>query len=218
MFNYSDIINCSIVLSDDASTITVKSLPVVGYDYISDALNMKSFINELEKRRNYIEYALEVLEDSTAIDFKFVNTYGPSRIFVICDQPTAKSSSDYVFLDNVQISLHFAVKLTSASDTYIIDYIKSFIKEEIEKLDELSEVHIPNIAADVKRQYDEQIVYFEYLGTSKDSNNSYINRTKQHISKYNDDEIKKSPDYVPEFINIALTDGDYSPDITIITV
>lgn len=218
MFNYSDIVNCSIVLNDDASMITVKSLPVVEYEYISDTLNMKSFINELEKRRNYIDYALEILEDSTAIDFKFVNTYGPSRIFVICDQPTAKSSSDYLFLDNVQISLHFAVKLTSASDTYIINYIKSFIKDEIEKLDELSEVHIPNIAADVKQQYAEQIVYFEYLGTSKDANGSYVNRTKQHISKYNDDEIKKSPDYVPEFINIALTDGDYSPDITIITV
>lgn len=218
MFNYSDIVNCSIVLNDDASMITVKSLPVVEYGYISDTLNMKSFINELEKRRNYIDYALEILEDSTAIDFKFVNTYGPSRIFVICDQPTAKSSSDYLFLDNVQISLHFAVKLTSASDTYIINYIKSFIKDEIEKLDELSEVHIPNIAADVKQQYAEQIVYFEYLGTSKDANGSYVNRTKQHISKYNDDEIKKSPDYVPEFINIALTDGDYSPDITIITV
>lgn len=218
MFNYSDIVNCSIVLNDDASMITVKSLPVVEYEYISDTLNMKSFINELEKRRKYIDYALEILEDSTAIDFKFVNTYGPSRIFVICDQPTAKSSSDYLFLDNVQISLHFAVKLTSASDTYIINYIKSFIKDEIEKLDELSEVHIPNIAADVKQQYAEQIVYFEYLGTSKDANGSYVNRTKQHISKYNDDEIKKSPDYVPEFINIALTDGDYSPDITIITV
>lgn len=218
MFNYSDIVNCSITLNDDASMITVKSLPVVGYDYISDTVNMKSFINELEKRRNYIEYALEVLEDSTAIDFKFVNTYGPSKIFVICDQPTAKSSSDYVFLDNVQISLYFAVKLTSSSDTYIIDYIKSFIKEEIEKLDELSEVHIPNIAADVKQQYDEQIVYFEYLGTGKADDGSYINRTKQHISKYNDEDTKKSPDYVPEFINIALTDGDYSPDITIITV
>lgn len=218
MFNYSDIVNCSIVLNDDASMITVKSLPVVEYGYISDTLNMKSFINELEKRRNYIDYALEILEDSTAIDFKFVNTYGPSRIFVICDQPTAKSSSDYLFLDNVQISLHFAVKLTSASDTYIVNYIRSFIKDEIEKLDELSEVHIPNIAADVKQQYAEQIVYFEYLGTSKDANGSYVNRTKQHISKYNDDEIKKSPDYVPEFINIALTDGDYSPDITIITV
>lgn len=218
MFNYSDIVNSSITLNDDASIITIKSLPVVGYDYISDTVNMKSFINELEKRRNYIEYALEVLEDSTAIDFKFVNTYGPSKIFVICDQPTAKSSSDYVFLDNVQISLHFAVKLTSASDTYIIDYIKSFIKEEIEMLDELSEVHIPNIAASVKQQYEEQIVYFEYLGTSKDADGSYINRTKQHISKYNDDDTAKSPDYVPEFINIALTDGDYSPDITIITV
>lgn len=217
MFNYSNIINSTITISSDSNWVMIKSLPVVGYDYITDVVNMKIFISEIEKRRNYINYVLDLLEDTT-IDFKFVNTFGPSKIFVICDQPTAKSSSDYKFLDNIQMEFYFAVKLTSSSNNYIIDYIKSFIKDEIENLDTLSEIHIPNITAAVKEQYKEQIVYFEYLGTARNGNGTYENRTNQHISKYNDEATLKNPDYVPEFLNIALADDGYSPNITILTV
>lgn len=76
---------------------TMKRFPVVKAGYLFTESLMQDFINELEERRKYIAECLHVLEDTFDIDFKFVNTFGPSRTFYY-DIP---SSQNYRVMVNV---------------------------------------------------------------------------------------------------------------------
>jgi len=80
----------------------------------------------------------------------------------------------------------------------------------MEDLNDLGELHIPNLVTQITNDYKEQIVYFEYLGF-----NSY-GPDIQHI--YKDDDNQIDIHIPPEFLNVANfidTDGTLSPDINI---
>ena len=59
----------------------IARIPVIKSEYLSSEEMIQDFIYELEERRKYIEECLHVLEDTFAIDFKFINTFGPSKTF-----------------------------------------------------------------------------------------------------------------------------------------
>lgn len=190
----------------------VSSVPLIGYDYCKDESLVQDAINALNNRKAYIDNACTLLENSFGIDFKLFNTYGPSRVFyIIKDSDSNKYLDDSKeYIDRVNITINFRVKLLASNDSYTVNNIKAEIKSYIEELDDLGELHIPNLVTQITNNYSEQIAYFEYLGF-----NSY-GADIQHIYKDIDEEIPIHT--APEFVNINNvlgTDGIIYPDINI---
>ena len=190
----------------------VKNIPMLGYDYCQDEILVQNAIDALNHRKAYIDNAMIVLENSFGIDFKLFNTYGPSRTFyVIKDIDKNRLLDDNKeFIDRVNLTLYFRIKLVAYNDSYTKNNIIQEIKDYIEDLDDLTQLHIPNLVAQITSNYKEQVSYFEYLGF-----NNY-GADIQHIYKLEDEEI---PIHVaPEFLcvnNVLDGEGITSPDINI---
>ena len=202
---------------DGNSTMTLEgyyihSVPVLGYDYCTNEDLVQEAINGLNYRKSYIDYVIDKLENSFGIDFKLFNTYGPSHTYYIIRDTNANMILDEEkeYIDKVNLTLNFRIKLQSSKDAYTKDNIIRDIKEYMEDLNDLGELHIPNLVTQITNDYKEQIVYFEYLGF-----NSY-GPDIQHI--YKDDDNQIDIHIPPEFLNVANfidTDGTLSPDINI---
>lgn len=110
------------------------------------------------------------------------------------------------YIDNVALTMKFALEAQTSADKYISDDIINDIKEYVEDINEINELHIPNIITLITNNYREQLVYFEFL----DVNN--YGAACQHL--YLDEKIEA--DICPEFLNIATKpDNNNEADITI---
>lgn len=218
-YNFSEIINSTAIytkeVDEDGSIIEdsdpfyiIRSVPVVKHDYFSTEDKAEDFFNELIQRKTYIDYALEVIEDNFGIDFKFFNTYGPSEVF------TLDNVAEYI--NRVNVTFTFRLKLKANYDENIVDYIIQDIKEYIEDIQEIADLHIPNLITEITNTYEEDIVFFEFVDM-----NGY-GPGVQHI--YNMQKIDDQATKVPEFINVNTLEVlennvlVYRPDINIILV
>ena len=221
--NYSEIMGSRVVpygenMVKENNTVmnvegyTITSVPVLGYDYCQDEILVQNAIDALNYRKTYIESATKLLENSFGADFKLFNTYGPSKIYYVIRDTNANSLLDDTveFIDRVDLSLYFRVKLVAMNDSYTKDNIVQDIKDYIEDLDDIGELHIPNLVTQITNNYKEQISYFEYLGF-----NNY-GPDIQHLYKLDDNEIPiHTP---PEFLNVRNVigiDGSLTPNINI---
>ena len=216
-YNFSEIINTIAIYHekevDDEGTIIedsnpffiLKGVPVVRHDYFSTEDKAEYFFNELIKRKSYIDYAVLILEDGFGIDFKFFNTYGPSKLF------TLDNNSEYI--NRVNLNLTFRLKLKANYDKNIIQNITVDIKEYIEDIHSINNLHIPNLITEITNTYSEDIVFFEFV----DMNG--FGPGVQHL--YNMQLNNNNLIAVPEFINIntlELLENNtlvYRPDINI---
>lgn len=200
-FNYSHIISSNvtpILEKDNTVSYLIKGVPVVKQSYINNEEKINNFIYQIDKRKEYINYSLSILEDSFGIDFKFFNTYGPSNLFTI-DQLN--------LLNKVNLNMKFRIKIIANTDKYIVSYITKDIKEYIEDINQISDLHIPNLVTFITNKYSEQLVYFEFIGI-----NDY-GPGNQHM--YQNTDTNNS--IVPEFLNInTLDNGEPDIDITIV--
>lgn len=198
-YNYTQMMSSTPIVSkadDGTYTFTVDKVPMIRKSYLSSESRMSSIIQEIQKRHKYIEYCLNILEDGFDVDFKFFNTYGPSKRF---------THEDETFINRVNLSLIFKTKLYSNAEKYILDIIKGEIKDKIENMGNIDDIHMSNIAEDIYTKYNDQLQFFEFIGF-----NGY-GPGFSHIYQIND-EIKID---VPEFLNVNTLDGD-KPDIEII--
>ena len=215
--NYSEIMGSRVVpygknLIKNNNTVigvegyTIRGVPMLGYDYCQDETLVQNAINALNYRKTYIESACDLLENSFGADFKLFNTYGPSQTYYIIKDRNSNSylDDDKEFIDRVDLTFNFRVKLVADNDSYTKDNIINEIKDYIEDLDDLSDLHIPNLITQITTNYKEQVSYFEYLGF-----NDY-GPDVQHLYRLDDSEI---PIHVcPEFLNIRNnTDLDGNP-------
>lgn len=216
-YNFSEIINTIAIYHekevDDEGTIIedsnpffiLKGVPVVRHDYFSTEDKAEYFFNELIKRKSYIDYAVLILEDGFGVDFKFFNTYGPSKLF------TLDNNSEYI--NRVNLNLTFRLKLKANYDKNIIQNITVDIKEYIEDIHSINNLHIPNLITEITNTYSEDIVFFEFV----DMNG--FGPGVQHL--YNMQLNNNNLIAVPEFINIntlELLENNtlvYRPDINI---
>ena len=176
---------------------TIKSVPVVKADYFTTEEKVTDFCAELVSRKNYIDYAIQVLEDAFGMDFKFFNTYGPSSLFTLDNKLN--------YINHTNLSLTFNIKLKPNYDTNVINEIVADIKDYIEDINEIRDLHMPNLITFITTKYSESLVFFEFVDM-----NGY-GPGEQHLYSMG------MPDGVitPEFLNIqALSDG--TPDITLI--
>lgn len=113
------------------------------------------------------------------------------------------------YIDNVALNMEFALKAVTSSDKNIDRNIIYDIKEYMEDINEVTELHIPNIITFITNNYREQLVYFEFLDVNE------YGSSCQHLYL---DEVAASElslDIVPEFLNIE-TDNNEQPRISII--
>lgn len=198
-YNYTQMMTSTPIVSenpDDGYTFTIDKVPMIRKSYLSSESRMRAIIKEIQTRRKYIEYCLNILEDGFDIDFKFFNTYGPSKRF---------THEDGSFINRVNLSIKFKTKLYSNAEKYIIDLIKTKIKTEIENITGITDTHMTNIADEIRDSYKDQLEFFEFVGF-----NNY-GPGFSHIYQL-DGDIKND---VPEFLNIN-TLGNNTPDIEII--
>lgn len=216
-FNFSEIVNSTATLTRDVDEngvfiegsdpyYLVNSVPVVKYDYFSTEDKAEDFFDQLIQRKIYIDYALQIIEDNFGIDFKFFNTYGPSEVFTI--------DNDSRYINRVNISLTFRIKLKANHESNILDNIIRDIKEYIENIQEIANFHVPNLITLITNTYNEDIVFFEFV----DMNG--FGPGVQHL--YNMQPINNDATRVPEFININTLEVlennvlVYKPDIELI--
>ena len=109
------------------------------------------------------------------------------------------------YIDNVALSFEWALEAQSSADKYITQNIIRDIKEYIEDINEITEVHIPNIITLITNNYREQLIYFEFLDV-----NGYGSAC-QHL--YHIDNI--SADICPEFLNVATKNDGATSEINI---
>lgn len=200
-YDYSEIINSTIVASIDDETneecLTIKGVPVVKYGYFDTEDKAIDFCKELVKRKTYIDYAIEILEDAFGMDFKFFNTYGPSRLFTLDNKLN--------YINRTNLSITFRLKLNPNYDSNIVNDISADIKSYIEDINQISSIHMPNLITQITNTYRDYLVYFEFIDI-----NGY-GPSMQHIYSME----MPSNIIIPEFINInTLSDG--TPDITLI--
>ena len=177
----------------------VMGVPMIKYNYFKDESMVNYFCSELIRRKYYIDEALHYIEDSFGMNFKFFNTYGPSKRFTL--------DNGVQYLDRVNITLKFRVALMPNYDENIVQYMTDDIKGFVESINEISSLHIPNLITTITTKYRDSLTFFEFLGF-----NGY-GPGQQHLF------AMPMPDDVetPELININTKD-DQSPDIEIAIV
>ena len=217
-YDYSDIINSTVLIddseddngpnmsSDDPSVVSedgntyavlrfkrliIKSVPVVLSSYLNTEDRIKAFCNEIIRRKAYIDHLSDMIEDLFGIDFKFFNTYGPSKLFTKTDGGT-----DYI--DRVNINMAFRLKLSPAHNSNTVSDIIAYIKKYIEDINTIKSIHMSNLVSSVINEFKDHIEYFDYIGINRIAGTNDYDTSIRHIY------ASKMPDklVVPEFLNI----------------
>ena len=206
-YDYSDIQTSYIELNkgtDGALGYYIYKMPVVRYTWLNSESRLRYLFSTIDLRRRYIQNVLFLLEDSFGIDYKFFNTYGPSLMYNIQNEEN---------IDRINLSLKFEIKFQMESDKVILSQITSSIKEYIEDINNISDLHMPNLITYITNIYREHIVYIKFIALN--------NYDSLYQSIYKNPEM--TDDYfvetqtVPEFINVNTLNNDL-PDIEFIIV
>lgn len=163
----------------------IKSVPVLRYGYLNTEEETSTFCNEIIRRKTYVEHLVNVLEDLFGIDFKFFNTYGPSKLFTIDNGSTC--------IDRVNINLTFRLKLAAIYDTNVVNNITEYIRRYVENINSIKSIHMSNLVSEVTNTFKDHIEYFEFVGI-----NNYDASVRHIYASEIPDEL-----VVPEFLNIS---------------
>ena len=186
----------------------LNEIPCIKHGYIDNEDTALEFLNKIISEKNYLEYCISVIEDNFSVDFKFFNTYGPSYLYSVNPNGSDK-------INKVNISLEFNLSLTSNYDNNILSMITKDIKEYIEDITKLQDIHMVNITNYISNKYPDSIEYFEFVSANGHSTWKHIYNTQEDDSSYYVSE------HTPEFLNINNSDsisGNSStiePDIVI---
>lgn len=185
--NFTNIMNTKIsnVLGSNSQYI-ITGIPVGGMHYMNTEEAVVMFTNTLNEKKKYIDKCLEIIDNTTDIDFKFYNTYGKAKTYTI-------GNSMQTSIKHVDLTLKFRVKLKSTTDVYTRDDITIFIKNYLENLNKLGDIHFPNLITDLTNEFNDRIQYIEFC-----TFNNFTVGDTQHIILKDDLSIAD----IPEFINI----------------
>lgn len=214
LYDYSDIMNSYItsVKTNDIfnpedkqiESYIINRVPCLRYFYWWNEERVLTFIKEMKKKINYVLDAIDPLECTFGLDYKFFNTYGPSNMYHLTDDDGDVTE----LIDNVALTMTFRAKFYNEdSDAWSIkDNIKDAIKDYLENLDQLDDVHFPNITTMIETKFAEYLIYFEFV-----SFNIY-DAVNQHIVSVEDMEMLSM---VPEFLHVDTNDLNGLPYINI---
>ena len=215
LYDYSNLMNSYVTLLRTENIFSPSTLgtiigtitnrvPVIRYFYLSDEDKLNTFIKEIKRKILYVLDAIDPLETTFGLDFKFFNSYGPSNMYHVTD----RDGNTGELIDNVSLSMNFRTKFYNEDNDKetIIPQIKNEIKAYMENIEDLDDLHIPNLTTEIENKFSEYIIYFEYV-----SFNIY-DANYQHIVT---DENMEMLTVVPEFLNINVDDISGLPFINI---
>ncbi len=195
--NFTDVMNTRIRrnVNDEGTRMNfdVFSVPVVGEHFFDTTNRQVSqaeeevayFTKELAAKKAYLDHALTLVYNNMDIDFKFFNSYGESKTYTV-------GYDNKTYLDHLDLTLNFKVKLNESSDLATRDSIIAYIKDYVEDVNDLGNLHFPNLIHDIKEDYAESIVYIDYrYFNDKDIGTNHIQLQEPD-----------SPQVVPEFLNV----------------
>ena len=201
--NYTTVMNTKVDAVDD-HIFHLTGIPMVGYHYMEDEDHVSYFMDILDEKKAYIDNCLKVVENSFDIDLKYFNTYGPSLTYSIGDEKDTDIGS-------ISINMKFRMSLVSSSDIYTKDKVIQYIKEYIENINDIGDLHIPNLLSDIREKFSTSINWIEYMNF----NDLWLGINHIILRDI------KDPHVVPEFINIRNhynDEGLLEPCIEIETV
>ena len=183
--NYTSITNTRVdVNSSNKYEYIINGVPCIGRHYLDTDTEANYVLEAIEEKKSYINYCLALLENPMNIDFKFFNTYGPSKTYALEDQKT--------LIGNIDITMKFKLSIKDASDISIKDEVANAIKNYIEDINDISDWHAPNLIRDIINEFSERIWFIEFVGFNS------FDADDQHIINISEE----SPSIVPEFINV----------------
>lgn len=184
--NYTNVLTSKVTVDEDTtSAYLTYGVPVVGKHYMISEENVKLLLDAVVERKAYIDYCLQLLENSMSINFKFFNTYGPAHTFT-------KDEEGKHSIGHIDITLDFKLKLKNLTDIYTKPDIVSAIKDYIEDIYDLGGIHIPNLITKITNEFSDRIDYIEFVGYNT------FGTDCQHIFLQD----LEDPLTVPEFINV----------------
>lgn len=204
-YDYSNI-NYSYIEMDRSSSninMNIYRVPVVGYKYLINELyedRIRNFLNKVDVRKRYIENKLSLLENSFGIDYKFFNTYGPSYMYNINNQSN---------LDRINLSLLFEVKFQTPAEKAYLSQITTSIKEYIEDLNYITDLHMSNLITHLTNLYREHLIYIKFIKLNN-YGSLYQSIYKNPVI---DQDYFEETQAVPEFINVKTFPDTGLPDI-----
>lgn len=198
--NYSYIEMIKSPTANTAAEYMIYKMPVVRYTWLRDESRFRTLLSRIDKRRRYIQNLLVLLENSFGIDYKFFNTYGPSLMYNIDNETN---------VNRINLSLKFEVKFQIPGERAYLPMIVNSIKEYIEDLNYISDLHMPNLITYITNLYREQLVYFKFIKLNNyGSLHQSIYRNPIMDAKY-----FLETQTVPEYINVNTLNND-TADIT----
>lgn len=206
--NFTDIVRSTTVSKkidnrfDIEEYFLIDSVPLIKRSYMDNEHNIQQIVDLFIDRKEYLDNGIYLLENNFNIDFKLFNTYGPSRMYSL-EEGIEK------YIDRINITINFEIKLVRSSDVYTKEYILKDIKDMIEDLNDMTHLHIPNLITEISNKYvPYSIEYIEFLGF-----NDY-GPGEQHLYRIE----KENESKVPEFICCDIGDDNISPAINIYVV
>ena len=189
---------------DQIESYIVNRVPCVRYFYWNTEERVLTFLKDMKAKINYVLDAIAPLECTFGLDYKFFNTYGPSNMYHLTDDDGDVTD----LIDNVALTMTFRAKFYNEDSdaASMIDPISNTIKDYLENLDQLDDIHFPNITTLIESEYSEYLIYFEFV-----SFNIYDANT-QHIITNEDMEMLSM---VPEFLHVDTNDWNGKPYINI---
>lgn len=208
-YNRSDIMTSYVEPKLTTGGAYVRRVPMVKYNYMNSEERVNYFMTEFRKDSNYIISALPKLETLFNIDHKLFNTYGKGTMYHYMNANGGLGEQ----IPAVSFGLNFRTKLYNDSDKAIIEQIKNDIKDYIEDISEMREIHMPNLVTMITKKYGEYFVFFEYVGIDYEGTTvDDVDAREQHIIT-NEDLENLGP--VPEFLNVQFNELTGMPDINI---
>ena len=183
--NYTDILNTKVTVDDGTDTVYyVSGVPTVGRHYMTDEVHVDYFMDAVAERKAYIDYCLRIIENSINIDYKFFNTYGPSKTYTLEDLTT--------YIGHIDLTMNFKISLKDSSDTTTKPSIIATIKSMMEDINDIGDWHSSVLIQDIMNQYEDRINFIEFVGFNT------FDADDQHIVLVENDD----PTIVPEFLNV----------------
>lgn len=201
-YDYSDIQTSYIELATNSigsMEYTIHKIPVVRYTYLNSEERIKNLFRMIDKKRRYIQKLIILLENSFGIDYKFFNTYGPSKLYNIDNEFN---------IDRINLSLVFEIKFQITSERTYLPMIQNSIKEYIEDMNYISDLHMPNLITYITNIYRDQLVYIKFIKLN-DYGSLHQSIYKNPILDAN---YFMETQTVPEFINVNTLNNNF-PDI-----
>jgi len=141
-------------------------------------------MDAVAERKAYIDYCLRIIENSINIDYKFFNTYGPSKTYTLEDLTT--------YIGHIDLTMNFKISLKDSSDTTTKPSIIATIKSMMEDINDIGDWHSSVLIQDIMNQYEDRINFIEFVGFNT------FDADDQHIVLVENDD----PTIVPEFLNV----------------